>query len=88
LAWTVELSWGAEKALKKLDRQTSRRIGEFIDLRLNGAEDPRVVGKPLQASLREFWAYRVGDHRLICELKDNVLVILVVEIGHRSAVYR
>jgi len=88
LAWTIELSRSAERTLKKLDRQTSRRIGEFIDSRLNGTEDPRETGKRLQASLNEYWAYRVGDYRLICELKDNVLVILIVEIGHRSDVYR
>lgn len=88
MAWTIELSRSAERTLKKLDRQTARRIGEFIDSRLNGTDDPRETGKPLQASLNEYWAYRVGDYRLICELKDRVLVILVVEIGHRSDVYR
>ena len=88
MAWTIELSNRAERVLKKLDRQTARRIGEFIDNSLNGTDDPRVLGKPLKAGLERYWGYRVGDYRLICELKDNILTILIVEIGHRSDIYR
>jgi mRNA interferase RelE/StbE len=50
--------------------------------------DPRGLGKALHASLENYWSYRVGDYRLICEIKDQVLVVLVVEIGHRSDDYR
>jgi len=88
LAWTIELSITAERALKKLDRQTSRRISSFIDGRLNGIEDPRQIDKALHASLKDFWSYRVGDYRLICELQAERIVILVVDIGHRSQIYR
>lgn len=88
MAWTIELSTKAERTLKKLDRQTAKRIGDFIDSRLNGTDDPRRIGKPLQADLDRYWGYRVGDYRLLCELRDNILTILVVKIGHRSDVYR
>lgn len=88
MAWTIDISLSAERSLKKLDRQTSRRISDFIDSRLYGTDDPRRIGKPLHAELRDLWSYRVGDYRLLCELKDDVLVVLVVEIGHRSKVYR
>lgn len=88
MAWTIDISLPAEKSLKKLDRQTSRRISEFIDTRLNGTDDPRRLGKPLHAELKDFWSYRVGDYRLLCELKDNVMIVLVVEIGHRFKIYR
>ena len=88
MAWTIELSTSAERTLKKLDRQTAARIADFIDSRLNGTDDPRRVGKALHATLKDFWSYRVGDYRLICELRDARVVILVVEIGHRSGIYR
>ena len=88
MAWTIELSTSAERTLKKLDRQVRRRIADFIDTRLNGTEDPRLVGKSLHGTLSEFWGYRVGDYRLICELKDNIVTILIVDIGHRSDIYR
>ena len=61
MAWTIELSNRAERVLKKLDRQTARRIGEFIDNSLNGTDDPRVLGKPLKADRERYWGYRVGD---------------------------
>lgn len=88
MAWTIELSRSAERSLKKLDRQTSRQIADFIDLRLVGTDNPRQIGKPLQGVLRDYWSYRVGDYRLICELQDGRLVILVVELGRRRDIYR
>ena len=88
MAWTIELSTTAERALKKLDRQASARISDFIDSRLNGIDDPRRIGKALHAALRDHWSYRVGDYRLICELRDAKVTILIVDIGHRSEIYR
>lgn len=88
MAWTVELSASAERALKKLDRQGSIRIKEFIDTRLEGTDDPRRIGKPLRGTLDRYWSYRVGDHRLLCELHDEVVVVLIATIGHRHDIYR
>jgi mRNA interferase RelE/StbE len=88
LPWTIEVSSSAERALRKLDRQIARRIAEFIDTRLNGADDPRQFGKALHGSLDRYWGYRVGDYRLICELKDQVVTIVLIGIGHRSDIYR
>lgn len=88
MVWTIEISDAAEREFKKLDRSTVRRIGNFIDSRLNGTDDPRRIGKPLHGSLQNYWSYRVGDYRLICEIKDQKLVVLIVDIGHRSDIYR
>ena len=60
----------------------------FLRGRVAELDDPRSLGKPLHASLENYWSYRVGDYRLICEIKDQKLVVLVVEIGHRSDIYR
>jgi mRNA interferase RelE/StbE len=88
LAWTIEFSTSAEKTLRKLDREAARRIAKFIDHRLSVLDDPRHLGKPLQGVLHERWSYRVGDYRLICELQDDRLVVVVIEIGHRREIYR
>ena len=88
MAWTIELSQTAEKSLRKLDRQVAKRITQYLRGRVAQLENPRGLGKPLHASLEDYWSYRVGDYRLICEIKDRTLVVLVVEIGHRSDVYR
>ncbi|MFN3547803.1 MAG: type II toxin-antitoxin system RelE family toxin [Mesorhizobium sp.] len=87
MAWTIEYSEKSRKTLRKFDRQVARRVLDYMDHRV-AVGDPRGLGKPLHASLEDYWSYRVGDYRLICEIKDRTLVVLVVEIGHRSDVYR
>ena len=88
MAWTIELSGAAEKALKKLDRQAAQRITGFLRERVADGEGPRSTGKALQGPLAGVWRYRVGDFRIICEIEDGKLVVLVLTIGHRSDVYR
>jgi mRNA interferase RelE/StbE len=56
--------------------------------RLEPLDDPRRLGKSLKGPFTELWRYRVGDYRLICELRDEVLVVLVLRVWHRSRVYR
>ncbi len=89
MAWRVELSEGADRQLNKLDPQISRRLITFLRDRLEKLEDPRSIGEALHGSeLGALWRYRVGDYRLIAEIQDNLLIILVVRIGHRREVYR
>ena len=87
MAWTIEYDPGALKDLKKLDRQIQREILDYMDERVARAKDPRDFGKPLRASRFGLWRYRVRDYRIICELQERRLVVLVVAIGHRSTVY-
>jgi mRNA interferase RelE/StbE len=86
LAWNVELTNTARKQLSKLDKTQAQRITKYLR-RLMLLEDPRDAGKALTGNLRTYWRYRVGDYRVICELKDAELVIVAVEIGHRKEVY-
>jgi len=88
LIWTVEWDERARKELRKLDRQTQREILRYTRQRLATNEDPRRFGKGLQHELQGFWRYRVGDYRLICQIEDNHLTVLVLAVGHRRAVYR
>ena len=87
MAWTIEYDPGALKDLKKLDRQIQREILDYMDERVARAKDPRGFGKPLRASRFGLWRYRVRDYRIICELQERRLVVLVVGVGHRSTVY-
>jgi mRNA interferase RelE/StbE len=86
LAWNVELTNTARKQLSTLDKTQAQRITKYLR-RLMLLEDPRDAGKALTGNLRTYWRYRVGDYRVICELKDAELVIVAVEIGHRKEVY-
>jgi mRNA interferase RelE/StbE len=87
LAWTIEYDEGAVADLKKLDRQTQREILDYMDKRIGKAEDPRVFGKPLRHSKFGLWRYRVRDYRIICQLQEARLRVLVVAVGHRSTIY-
>jgi mRNA interferase RelE/StbE len=87
--WRVQISAGARKALTKLDPQATRAILTFLDEKVAGQRDPRRHGKPLVGSeLGNFWRYRVGDYRIVADLQDAVVTVLVVRIGHRRDVYR
>ena len=87
MVWTINYSDRALKSLRKMDKQNARRIVDFMDLRIAVAADPRQSGKPLKGELGEFWRYRVGDYRILCEIRDDELVILAATIGHRHEVY-
>jgi mRNA interferase RelE/StbE len=89
VAWTIEYTRSVQKSLKSLDSQTRGRIRKFLDQRIANLDDPRQTGKALQGSeLGNYWRYRIGDYRILCDLQDHRLVVLVVEIGHRREVYR
>ena len=89
MAWKVELSNLARKNLDQLDPQVSKRIMVFLLSKIAISDNPRNVGSALQGSeLGEFWKYRVGDYRVIAQILDAEVKILVVKIGNRKQVYR
>lgn len=72
-----------------MDKPVARRILDFMDERVATLTDPRSIGEALKGpKLGNFWKYRVGDYRLICDIRDGELHILVVQIGNRREVYR
>jgi mRNA interferase RelE/StbE len=86
--WTIEITRSAEKQIKKLDRTAQAAILRFLRERLQPAENPRQWGKPLHGEKGGLWRYRVGDYRLICDIQDEKITILVVRVGQRKDVYR
>lgn len=75
----------AKKDLLKLEKPLQKRIHDFLDKR--DAPDPFVLREPLHGDKRGLWKYRVGNYRIICEIRNSELVVLVIEIGHRREVY-
>jgi len=89
LVWTIKIEESAAKELKKVDKTTAQRILKFLGKRVSVLENPRTIGEPLKGpKLGNFWKYTVGDYRIICDIQDTVLLILVLRIGHRRQVYR
>lgn len=86
--WKIEITRGAEKQIKKLDRTAQTVILRFLRERLQPAENPRQWGKPLHGEKGGLWRYRVGDYRLICDIQDEKITVLVLRVGHRKDVYR
>lgn len=87
MAWRIEFTPQAAKALRKLNRQAQMRVVAYLESLRDDCQSPRDRGKGLRAQLSGFWRYRVGDFRLICRIHDQELIVLIVEIGHRSGVY-
>ncbi|MGB6688053.1 MAG: type II toxin-antitoxin system RelE/ParE family toxin [Terracidiphilus sp.] len=88
MAWTIEYAKTARDQLRKLDRAIARRIVEFIEKRVALRDNPREIGKALSGPLGDLWAYRVGDYRVLCDIRDGILTILVLQVGNRREVYR
>ena len=87
MSWVYRFNESAKQELKKLDRQIQKEIVAYLDDRIATREDPRRFGKPLRADLTGLWRYRVRDYRLVCQIQDDVLLVLVVTVGHRKDVY-
>jgi mRNA interferase RelE/StbE len=88
LAWSVEVGSVAERQIRKLDPQVRKRILDYLDDRLEGCKNPRHFGEALKGGRSGLWRYRVGDYRIICELRDDIVVVLVIAVGHRREIYR
>ena len=87
MKYEVEYTPRAVKELKKLDKYTAALIIGWIEKNLVGCKDPRLHGKGLTANRSGQWRYRVGDYRIIAEIMDEKIIILVLTIRHRRDVY-
>jgi mRNA interferase RelE/StbE len=88
MAWSIEFSEDADRDFSKLDKSVQRRIFRYLHERIASAANPRDFGKPLLHELAGLWRYRIGDYRILCRIEDDKLTVLVVEIDHRSRIYK
>jgi mRNA interferase RelE/StbE len=77
----------ARNELKKLDKYTALLLTAWVRKNLEGCADPRRHGKGLTANRGGQWRYRVGDYRLVAEINDDTITILILTVGHRRDVY-
>jgi len=85
--WVYSFDDRALKELRKLGKNAQRDIITYLDERIAGEGDPRRFGKGLKADLAGLWRYRVGDYRVLCQIRDGELLVLLVAVGHRRDVY-
>ena len=87
MAWRIEITETAKKQLTRLDQQAQKEILLYLRERIGTNEDPRRYGAPLRREMTGRWKYRVGSYRLICDIQDTKILVLVLMVGHRSKIY-
>ena len=87
MAYKVKWENTAIEILDELDNSIRERIIVFFD-KVSIKENPRSSGKPLTGTLKGLWRYRVGDYRIIADIQNDILVVLILYIAHRSVVYK
>jgi mRNA interferase RelE/StbE len=78
----------AVKQLLKLDRSAAIMIKKWMNKNIDGCEDPFAHGKALTSNKKGLWRYCVGDYRVICKISAEELIVLAIDIGHRSSIYK
>jgi len=87
VTWTINWSDDARKQLRKLDKKLQLQIQKYLSERVATANHPHDFGKPLRHDKYGLWRYRVNDARVVCQIHDKELLILVLRVGHRKNVY-
>ena len=88
MAWTNDYTDTAKTQLRRLDKNTARRVMNYMDERVAASDDPRNVGQALTGPLGGLWRYRVGTCRVICDNQNDALRVLVIRVGRRDKAYR
>lgn len=87
MAWRIDFTSRADKAMRKPGEGIAARVLDKL-VEISQLEDPRSEGKALTGNLAGVWRYRVGDYRILCDIDNGRLVVLVVDVAHRREVYR
>ena len=78
----------ARKDFKRLDPPVARLLYAWLSKNIEGCDNPRAHGKALSGNRAGQWRYRIGSHRIICQIQDDAVIVLVLTVGHRKNVYR
>lgn len=88
MKYEVRIEKRALKKLNKMDGYTKALLMSWIKKNLSDTDNPRQNGKALKGELSGLWRYRVGDYRVVAEIQDEEVLILIVDVGHRKYIYR
>ena len=87
MAYQIKFDEKGKADFKQLDNSIKLKIKKYFK-KLEKVENPKAFGEPLKENLAGYWKYRVGNYRVVAEMKDNELIILVIAVGHRSIIYK
>lgn len=87
MRYNVVFTDKAKKQLKKIDKHIASLIIGWLEKNIEGCENPRIHGKGLVENKLGQWRYRIGDYRVLCEINNQEIIVLVLEVGHRREIY-
>ena len=76
------------KQLKKLDKHTQKILVSWLNKNIKNTDNPRKYGGALEGNRSGQWKYRIGDYRVLVNIKDCELIVLALEVGHRRGIYK
>lgn len=88
MGYKLVLSNTARKQLKRMDKRVALMLIDELYAKYDGLDNPRQHGKALKGELRKYWRYRLGNYRVICDIQDDKMLVLALEIGHRKEIYK
>ncbi|WP_462420262.1 type II toxin-antitoxin system RelE family toxin [Salinicoccus sp. Marseille-QA3877] len=88
MKYKLKIEKKALKKLKKMDKNRSALLISWINKNLVDTDDPRKHGKALSGDYRGLWRYRVGDYRIVAMIKDDEILISIINLGHKKDVYK
>ena len=88
MVWTVSFNHYASRQIRRLNKTAQLRILKYLNRTLEGIDDPHLYGKSLRGKPEGRCRYRTGDYRIICHLDHKEKKIVVLDAGHRGAIYR
>lgn len=87
MRYNVVFTDKAKKQLKKIDKHIASLIIGWLEKNIEGCENPRIHGKGLVENKSGQWRYRIGDYRVLCEINNQEIIVLALEVGHRREIY-
>ncbi|WP_151409789.1 type II toxin-antitoxin system RelE family toxin [Anaerococcus sp. Marseille-P9784] len=88
MTYKLLISDDVSKKIKKMDKHLALMLTREMKAKLDGLENPRSIGKALVGQNKGLWRYRIGAYRVICDIRDDELIVLAIDVGHRKNIYK
>lgn len=88
MTYKLLISDDVSKKIKKMDKHLALMLTREMKAKLDGLENPRSIGKALVGQYKGLWRYRIGAYRVICDIRDDELIVLAIDVGHRKNIYK
>lgn len=88
MTYKLLISDDVSRKIKKMDKHLALMLTREMKAKLDGLENPRSIGKALIGQYKGLWRYRIGAYRVICDIRDDELIVLAIDVGHRKNIYK